>query len=189
MRKVFAILIICALIIGTAVGAEKTQQEYRYGCKGVFGTARVSYIMWAKSVGFTPAASAEIIYGYSFNPWFMLGGGVGVTYSHFPKDVTSMGESRGAIRVPVYLHLRTNILDRKVSPFIAVNLGGGFCKGYLAAASGLPEVEDNFELFIYGEPQVGVALRLKGGKMVDFGVSVPLYSLDGGIKFGVGFTW
>lgn len=189
MRKIFAILIICTLIIGTAVGAEKAQQEYRYGDKGVFGTARVSYVMWAQAVGFTPAASAEIIYGYSFNPWFMLGGGVGVTYSYFPKDVTSMGESRGAIRVPVYLHLRTNILDRKVSPFIAANLGGGLCKGYMQGGMGLPDVEEGFGLFVYGEPQIGVALRLKGGKMVDFGVSVPLYSLDAGIKLGVGFTW
>ena len=148
MRRIFAILIICTLIIGTAVGAEKAQQEYRYGCKGVFGTARVSYIMWAQAVGFTPAASAGIIYGYSFNPWFMLGGGVGVTYSHFPKDVTSVGESRGAVRVPVYLHLRTNILDRKVSPFIATNLGGGLCQGYMQGGWRLPDVEEGFGLFV-----------------------------------------
>lgn len=100
-----------------------------------------------------------------------------------------MGESRGAIRIPIYLHLRTNILDRRVSPFVALNLGGGVHKGYIPLGYSNPEVENDFHIFAYGEPQIGVVLRLKDGRMVDIGASVPLYNLDAGLKFGVGFTW
>jgi hypothetical protein len=187
--KKLSLLVIFALIVSVAIGKSNTSKEYNYGKRGQFVTARASYIMWDDISGFLPAASIEGIYGFSCNPWFMVGGGIGVTYSHFPKHITSMGESRGAIRIPIYLHLRTNILDRRVSPFVALNLGGGVHKGYIPLGYSNPEVENDFHIFAYGEPQIGVALRLKGGRMVDIGASVPLYNLDAGLKFGVGFTW
>ena len=192
MRK-FVIFAMLALFLGSAIGSEKPKREYRYGDKGYFGTARANYIMWNFDSSI-PAVSVDIINGYSFNPWFMLGGGLGVVYTHYSGDKSSDNKSHGAVRVPVYLHLRGNLLDRRVTPFLAVNLGGGFCKGY--AERHLiyhPEIINHLYGFLYEEVQLGVAARLKGGQMIDFGLSVPLdimgHGANGGLKFSFGYTW
>ena len=195
-RLISLLLLLSVCAVAHAEGRTKVQpSEYRYGKRGYFGTARVSYIRWSEIVKHVPAISTEVINGYSFNPWFMLGGGVGATYTMYPASMTSVNEPKGALRVPFYLHLRSNILDRRVSPFVAANLGGGFCKGYIPSDNLFgfePEQLNGFYGFYYAELQLGLAVRLKNGKMVDFGVSLPLDfgdGVNGGGKFSLGFTW
>ena len=189
--KKFVIFAMLALFLGSAIGAEKPKREYRYGDKGYFGTVRAGYTMWSTTRVWAPAIDVEVINGYSFNPWFMLGGGVGITHIHFPGKITSAKENRCAVNIPLYLHLRTNILDRKVAPIVALNVGGQFYKGYLPKGYGNYEVENCTKILPYTELQLGAAVRLKGGKMIDFGFSVPgvCHLLANGLKFSFGYTW
>lgn len=178
------------LLAVLTVGIFSTEaQEYRYAKRGYFGTARVSATNVYSILTSSPGFSAEVINGYSFNKWFMMGVGVGVVYSNYKKEYNGTGN----VRVPLYLHLRANVLDRKVTPYFTLNMGGGFCKGYQPPITdgAAEEINGSFGFYCL-EPQVGVAVRLKGGRMLDLGLS--LYSdvgrgFNGFPKLGIGFTW
>ena len=186
----FVVLLFVVSICSIANGQER---EYRYGWRGYYGTAKASYLMWEHRIYTVPAIGLDVVNGYSFNQWFMLGGGVGVVYTIFPESKNSFKENLSAIRVPMYLQLRANIIDRRVSPTAALNLGGGFCKGYLPLIiDGANEERSGSYGFYYIEPQVGVSVRLYNGQMVDFGISMHMdigRGVSCGYKFGVGFTW
>lgn len=183
--KRLVVLMSLLLSLGGVVAAEGTAPQYRYGSRGYFGTARANVQTMSAFWFNDPAVGVDLINGYSFNPWFMLGGGVGFIYTCVPGE--------GAVRIPIYLHLRANVLDRKVTPFFSLNLGGGFCKGYQPGLSdGAAEEPNGHYWFSCIEPQVGVAVYLKNGRMIDFGASIYLDAgrgLNGGLKFGIGFTW
>ncbi len=186
MKKFILLVILAFTISVAAVGKGNANREYNYGKRGYFGTARASYSL-ADCSPYRPGSgfAADIINGYSFNHWFSLGAGIGI--------ITTAEQEGNNIRIPVYIHLRANVLDRKVTPFFAVNLGGGICKGFLPnIINGSPAEENGHYGFYSFEPQAGVAVRFKNGKMIDFGVSA-FADFGRGInvcgKFGVGFTW
>ena len=194
MKKI-VIFLVFVLFAGSAIGADGPKREYKYGDVGYFGTIRANYMIW-DSYGSAKGVSVDFINGRSYNPWFMMGGGIGVIYTNFPPELTSDEKSHSTIRVPVYLHLRTNLLDRRVSPFLAVNLGCGICRGYIEKHPYqlYTEQMDASYVFLYEEVQLGAAVRLKGGRMIDFGLSFPfdfglIYCMQGGLKFSLGFTW
>ncbi len=178
MKRLF--LLSVALLICICASAKETKRDYRYGKKGYFGTATVGYVAPGKGVGI------DVVNGYAFNPWFMLGGGLGIRYTN-PKG-------HYHISIPAYVHLRANFLDRRVTPFFALNVGGGLGLGYLSSGPSLdkPDQTDARYFFTFGEPQLGIAVRLKNGRMVDLGVGPFLEigeGLHAGVKIGVGFTW
>ena len=55
----------------------------------------------------------NMINGGQLSPYFFIGGGVGLRY-YFDDDVAL---------IPVFVHARTNILDKKVSPYFALSVG------------------------------------------------------------------
>ena len=55
----------------------------------------------------------NIINGGQISPYFFIGGGVGLRY-YFDAD---------AALIPVFVHARANILDKKVSPYFALSIG------------------------------------------------------------------
>lgn len=180
MRKlIFAIIM--TLSVFTAIGKDVASKQCGY-----FGTTRASFIIsdcspYRPGLGF----SVDVINGYSFNHWFSLGGGISAIYS--------IEEGGNNVRVPIYIHLRADVINRKVAPFFALNLGGGFCKGYLQKIINGADAEANGCYGFYSiEPQAGIAVRLKNGKLIDCGVSAHA-DFGRGInvigKFGVGFTW
>lgn len=180
-------LLLLVLLGAVVINAEA--QEYRYAKRGYFRSVRVGVIATSLDVGH----SVDLVNGYAFNKWFMMGGGIGVLYTIYGVDLdNNSGQSN--IKVPVYLHLRANVLDRKVTPYFALNLGGGFCKGYLpdlGPDANRAEVNGSYE-FYYMEPQIGAAVRFGGGKMLELGLS--FYAdfgrgLNGGPKLNIGFTW
>lgn len=183
MRYLFFFTVFVMLAV-TAMGAERAEQEYCYAQKGYFGTMRVSYVVFEPLSESYKGASVDIINGYTCNRWFSIGGGVGLLYYNSPHNGT--GKLFG------YLHMRANIIDRKVTPFFALNIGGGYCQGWMLTSEG-GEIEQQtngeYNLFFI-EPQAGLAVYLTKGKMIDIGVS--LFVDDGvdlGLKFSVGFTW
>ncbi len=186
MKRLFLFIVLLASV---AFSAEA--QEYRYAKRGYFRSVRIGVItaFSNENVG----CSVDLVNGYAFNKWFMMGGGIGVQYTIFNID-SDDNSGQTNVKVPIYLHLRANVLDRKVTPYFSLNLGGGFCKGYLpdlGPDANRAEVNGSYE-FYYVEPLAGVAVRFGGGKMLELGLSFCAdfgRGISGGPKFGVGFTW
>lgn len=180
-------LLLLVLLGAVVINAEA--QEYRYAKRGYFRSVRVGVIATSLDVGH----SVDLVNGYAFNKWFMMGGGIGVQYTIYNID-SDDNSGQTNVKVPIYLNLRANVLDRKVTPYFSLNLGGGFCKGYLpdlGPDAAPAEINGSYE-FYYVEPLAGIAVRFGGGKMLELGLS--LYAdfgrgISGGPKFGVGFTW
>ena len=183
------LLLLLAVLTAGIFSAEA--QEYRYAKRGYFRSVRIGVItaFSNENVG----CSVDLVNGYAFNKWFMMGGGIGVQYTIFNID-SDDNSGQTNVKVPIYLHLRANVLDRKVTPYFSLNLGGGFCKGYLpdlGPDANRAEVNGSYE-FYYVEPLAGVAVRFGGGKMLELGLSFCAdfgRGISGGPKLGVGFTW
>jgi hypothetical protein len=180
-------LLLLVLLGAVVINAEA--QEYRYAKRGYFRSVRVGVIATSLDVGH----SVDLVNGYAFNKWFMMGGGIGVQYTIYNID-SDDNSGQTNVKVPIYLHLRANVLDRKVTPYFSLNLGGGFCKGYLpdlGPDAAPAEINGSYE-FYYVEPLAGIAVRFGGGKMLELGLSFQAdfgRGMNGGPKFGVGFTW
>ena len=76
------------------------------------------------------SVSLSVINGFRFFPQLAVGLGIGVQTLDW---VVEWGVYRGTF-VPVFLHLRSDFLDRRVSPFIVIN--SGYCVGDFGGAFG-----------------------------------------------------
>lgn len=186
-------LLLLVLLGAVVINAEA--QEYRYAKRGYFRSVRVG-VMHDQTTTFSlekVGHSVDLVNGYAFNKWFMMGGGIGVQYTIYNID-SDDNSGQTNVKVPIYLNLRANVLDRKVTPYFSLNLGGGFCKGYLpdlGPDAAPAEINGSYE-FYYVEPLAGVAVRFGGGKMLEFGLSLQAdfgRGMNGGPKLCVGFTW
>ena len=95
--------------------------------------------------------------GYRFFPQFVLAAGFG---GHSYKNATatvSGGELRNnqTTSVPVFLRLRSDILDRKVSPYVQLDLGYSFVFLYSRDAS--DKIKYNDQVFIHRVKEMGFA--------------------------------
>ena len=105
-----------------------------------------------------PIAGADVVAGWRFCPQFAIGVGTGV-WTMFVQNV----------EVPLYLHLRSDISDTRVSPYVALNAGYNF--------EARPAVEDLLE---FGGMFTS-ALGLKPvGEALEF---TPIVSLNVAIMF------
>jgi len=87
--------------------------------------------------------AVTMVNGYRFSPHFALGGGTGVQ------------RIAGATVVPVFLHLRSDILDNWISPYVAFN--AGYNVGH-----------DAYEGFM-AEPSLGVGFNAGGRSRLTVG--------------------
>ena len=95
--------------------------------------------------------------GYRFCPQFVLAAGFG-GYSYKNATATvSGGELRNnqTTSVPVFLRFRSDILDRKVSPFVQLDLGYSFVFLYSRDAS--DKIKYNDQVFIHRVKEMGFA--------------------------------
>ena len=98
--------------------------------KGYFGLVELGF---APSVNRyeTLRISATVINGYRVLPQFAIGVGVGL------QGYVDYGE----LTIPIFAHLRSDFLDKKVSPFVAFNIGynlsalGGYYSGLMMEPS------------------------------------------------------
>jgi hypothetical protein len=126
----------------------------------------------------------NFISGYRICPWFAVGGGVGVR--------AYMDEG---IYMPVYLDLRTNFINRKTSPYIAIDGGYGFRNNFnykggimFAATFGVcVKLKDRFAL------NMGLNYELQGSSYVRYPYSGNSYTERNAnshtISFLFGFTF
>ena len=95
--------------------------------------------------------------GYRFCPQFVLAAGFG-GYSYKNATATvSGGELRNnqTTSVPVFLRLRSDILDRKVSPYVQLDLGYSFV--FLYSRDAADKIKYNDQVFIHRVKEMGFA--------------------------------
>lgn len=93
--------------------------------------------------------------GYRFCPQFVLAAGFG-GYSYKNATATvSGGELRNnqTTSVPVFLRLRSDILDRKVSPYVQLDLGYSFV--FLYSRDAADKIKYNDQVFIHRVKEMG----------------------------------
>lgn len=135
----------------------------RFASRGYFGIAELNIGTYNGKA--FHAYGADIINGYRTSPWFAVGVGVGARYQDWD-----------ALAVPFYIHLRTDILDRRVTPYFALNIGGA----YMTC------------LHIFAEPSCGIGIRMKKGRQINIGFGGSGFISFGGAlgwKISAGFAW
>ena len=93
--------------------------------------------------------------GYRFCPQFVLAAGFG-GYSYKNATATvSGGELRNnqTTSVPVFLRLRSDILDREVSPYVQLDLGYSFV--FLYSRDAADKIKFNDQVFIHRVKEMG----------------------------------
>lgn len=173
------------------VKTQKPKKEYRYGKRGYFGNASFTFSDFGAFLdgeGWLidkPHYGLDVINGYSFNPYLDLGVGLG---AHFQP---SNDKTEQFILMPLYGYLRYNILDRRVSPYLALKAGWAGVV-YREKDGDYVGKFNQWGGSTYTNLEVGAAVRFKGGKSINVGVGMPWYFiplLATGISVNVGFSW
>ena len=95
--------------------------------------------------------------GYRFCPQFVLAAGFGGHAFTNATATVSGGELRNnqTTSVPVFLRLRSDILDRKVSPYVQIDLGYSFV--FLYSRDAADKIKYNDQIFIHKVKDMGFA--------------------------------
>lgn len=99
----------------------------------------------------------NVINGGQFNPYFYLGGGVGLRY---------YSDADAAV-IPVFVHPRVNFLDSKISPYLGLSLGYSF------------NASNDFEgLGLLLSPSTGVTFNVSEKVNINVGLSYEMQDMD-----------
>lgn len=99
----------------------------------------------------------NIINGGQISPYFFIGGGTGLRY-YFDAD---------AALIPVFVHARANVLDKKVSPYFAFSIGYTF------------DAANDFEsVGLLLSPSSGVTFNVSNRVALNVGVSYEMQSME-----------
>ena len=95
--------------------------------------------------------------GYRFCPQFVLAAGFGGHAYTVATATVSGGELRNnqTTSVPVFIRLRSDILDRKVSPYVQLDLGYSFV--FLYSRDAADKIKYNDKVFIHRVKEMGFA--------------------------------
>ena len=126
--------------------------------------------------------SFSVINGFRFLPQFAMGLGIGFESSTYSIELwydgnrLSASESRN--RIPVFLHLRSDFLDGRVSPFVVIN--SGYSVGDFGGA--------------FGEFILGCSFNVGQRNRMSIGLGSKSFNNDWGgsittIGLNVGFSW
>ena len=163
---------------------ERLLNSKDYFDKGYFGYA--SYITGLSILPISTSYGVEVVNGYNWR-WFGLGVGIGARYHH--------GLTGPNIVTPVYLNLRAEPLNRKVTPVIVLNLG--YAHGFEVDSIDKSHAEGILELPIVGgmfvsEIKFGIGIRLANSYMLDILASYHVCigeAADLGGRLTFGFRW
>lgn len=143
-----------------ATKLEALKIEYAKHIKGYESIVGLSYSM----VGNENYVGANYIGGYRINNIFFAGAGVGAnmrlgTPINFVEIKKPLELSRGSFYIPIYLHFRAQLLNRRCTPFVALSAGYNVSQPQQFDLE-LTSIKYNASgLFI--NPQVGVTYRVK----------------------------
>lgn len=164
--------------------------------KGYLGLVRLSGavmgLQTGAEVGLQAGASRyslTMVNGYRFLPQFAVGFGTGVSYTQGYQE----------LMVPVYLHLRSDFLDRKVSPYVSVSTGYNISfKGFSNGVFIYPGAGVSFNVGKLYRMTAGIDIFLDNvGKLVSYSMNNPeitVTELDhrvwsAGFAMSIGFSF
>jgi hypothetical protein len=117
--------------------------------------------------------------GYGFNKGMFIGAGVGVDMALNQGDVMlGLGDSvalpRGDFAFPAFLYFRYNILQKWVSPYVAIAAGGHFSLSREAQLNQYSFTIPGVNMMI--NPQVGATFSIARKLNLNVGVGLNVYS-------------
>ena len=91
--------------------------------RGYSNSMEISASVLPKS---TYNVSATMVFGYRFNKYIFLGGGLGISYLHetYHYSYNSTTEINDYVGIPVFVRAKFNFTKKRVSPFFGIDLGG-----------------------------------------------------------------
>lgn len=145
-------------------GANRAKGQFNKP-KGYMGLAELGF---GFGVGDQAATrySLTMVNGYRFLPQFAVGLGVGV--EQFAYEIIRTGEKKTETAIPVFLHLRSDFINGKVSPFVAFNAG------YNIAMDG----EDSRFKGMMLEPVLGVSFNIGEKNRMVIGASYKMNRVE-----------
>ena len=151
--KRFLITCICMMLLTSVTYASEKPEYFQKGAffSVDFSAGNTFNERINTSYGIDMAA------GYRFCPQFVLAAGFG-GYSYKNATATvSGGELRNnqTTSVPVFVRLRSDILDRKVSPYVQLDLGYSFI--FLYSRDAADKIKYNDQVFIHRVKEMGFA--------------------------------
>ena len=154
--KRFLITSVTMMLITITSFATNKSKQYDYFQKGAFFSVDLSAGNTFNE-RINTSYGIDMTAGYRFCPQFVLAAGFG---GHSYKNATatvSGGELRNnqTTSVPVFLRLRSDILDRKVSPYVQLDLGYSFV--FLYSRDAADKIKYNDQVFIHRVKEMGFA--------------------------------
>ena len=91
--------------------------------RGYCNSVEVSASVLPKS---TYNVSATMVFGYRFNKYIFLGGGLGLSYFHEEEHWSwePSSDINHYVGIPVFVRAKFNFTKKRVSPFFGIDLGG-----------------------------------------------------------------
>ena len=151
--KSFLITCICMMLLTSVANASEKPEYFQ---KGAFFSVDLSAGNTFNERVNT-SYGIDMAAGYRFCPQFVLAAGFG-GYSYKNATATvSGGELRNnqTTSVPVFLRLRSDILDRKISPYVQLDLGYSFV--FLYSRDAADKIRYNDQVFIHRVKEMGFA--------------------------------
>ncbi len=163
MKYLKSILLLAVSVISTATMAAQDYYSADYGMRGYKSFYEAGYGFDVSDGSDSPGDNMYVTttQGYQFNGRFFTG--VGVGYEYYAVD----GGTRQV--APMFIEFRGNILDTKVSPFVAARAGlfvgdGNTYGAYYAGTVGVRFARRNYDHAIY----LGVQASLRNERSGEF---------------------
>ena len=155
MKRII-ISIICVMIFTVVADATNKEHNYQYFQKGAFFSVDLSAGNTFNERNNT-SYGIDMTAGYRFCPQFVVAAGFGGYAFTNATATVSGGELRNnqTTSVPVFLRLRSDILDRKVSPYVQIDLGYSFV--FLYSRDAADKIKYNDQVFIHRVKEMGFA--------------------------------
>ena len=149
--KSFLITCICMMLLTSVANASEKPEYFQ---KGAFFSVDLSAGNTFNE-RINTSYGIDMAAGYRFCPHYVLAAGFG---GHSYKNATatvSGGELRNnqTTSVPVFLRLRSDILDRKISPYVQLDLGYSFV--FLYSRDAADKIKFNDQVFIHRVKEMG----------------------------------
>ena len=147
---------ICLMLLSVVTFASEKVKQSDYFQRGAFFSVDLSAGNTFNE-RINTSYGIDMTAGYRFCPQFVLAAGFG---GHSYKNATatvSGGELRNnqTTSVPVFIRLRSDILDRKVSPYVQLDLGYSFV--FLYSRDAADKIKYNDKVFIHRVKEMGFA--------------------------------
>lgn len=123
---------------------------------GYKGTIELGYQIGTGDYGMD-RVKLDMINAYQFNPYFSLGLGTGFRY-YFDAE---------ALLIPVFVDFRVNLLDQKVSPYLALGVGYS-----------LDATNDFQGVGLLFNPSTGVSFKVSDNSVLNVGLGYEMQKMD-----------